>query len=239
MLIRNIISNIKVKIACCCSACGNRGSFLLEIAVALSVLGLISGFLITKSIVANRAIRLQTTKHNIEYVKSALGVYLANYNRLPKPSHDASGKESAAGGGLADFVGNVPYNTLGIPKKYTIDGNAKPLVYIVEPQLTANFSSINEKPTLDSSEFCKWIANPSIEVQGVGEALPSIIAFVIDTKQPAISDKIRVVPTSDTSWISRDIFLMQYLKNSPCKKESHHDEVERSDRGVAHGEFFF
>ena len=233
MLIRNIISNIREKTACYCSAFGNKGSLLLEIAVALSVIGLVSGFFITKSIVANRAIRIQTTKNNIEDVKVALGAYLANYNRLPCPAHDSSGKESASRGGLAEFVGTVPYATLGIPKKCAQDGNAKPLVYIVEPSLTANFDSIYEQ-TIADTEFCRGIANPAIEIQGVRNLLPDVIAFVIDTKQPTISDKIRITPSADTAWLSRDIFLMQYLKNAPCKREG-----LRADTNIARDEFSF
>ena len=184
--------------------------------------------------IANRAIRVQTTKNNIEYVKTALAAYLANYHRLPRPSHDTSGQESAAAArSLAAFVGTVPYATLGIAKKYAQDGNAKPLIYIVEPMLTADFDSLYETTIIDA-EFCRGIAAPSIEIQGVRNLLPDVIAFVIDTQTPQITDKITVKPTADTNWVSRDIFLMQYLKNVPCKKEKR-QEASR----VARDEFSF
>lgn len=210
-----------------------RGSLLLEIAVALSILGVVSGFLITKGIVANRAIRMQTTKNNIEYVKTALAAYLANYYRLPRPSHDASGLEITAATRLADFVGTIPYSTLGIAKKYTLDGNAKPLIYIVEPMLTANFEGIYDN-TITDANFCRGIANASIVIQGIRNSLPNIVAFVIDTKTPQIANQIIVQPSADTNWISRDLFLIQYLKNAPCKREGAPIEI-----GVARDDFSF
>jgi hypothetical protein len=164
--------------------------------------------------------RAQTTKRNIETVVVALASFLANQNRLPRPSHDAGGRESLESGlNLVDFVGKVPYHSLGIPGKSALDGDGKPLVYMVEPQLTNDFSSIYERSGNDY--FCNGIFSPSIEVEYIGKLAPDLIAFAIDVHDhpPVVSDKIHVAVSFNTSWFSRDRLLMQYLKNSPCKSE--------------------
>lgn len=63
-----------------------RGSLLLEIAIALSVIGLISGFFVSKSITMGRVARERKTKNNIEIVTAALASYLAIHKRLPRPA---------------------------------------------------------------------------------------------------------------------------------------------------------
>ena len=58
-------------------------------------------------------------------------------------------------------------------------------------------------------------------IKGICCQPPDVIAFVIDTKNPNIKDKIFVSPSHNTNWVSRDIILMRYLKNTPCKQEKH------------------
>jgi hypothetical protein len=190
----------------------------LEVAVAIAVIGIISGFFITKTIATNKIIRLQTTKNNIEAVAVALASFVANCNRLPRPSDNGDGGESED---PAKFVGRVPFFALGLPAKTALDGNGKPLIYIVEPNLTSSdFSSIYEK-NLDAF-FCNRAFVPKISVDKVARFECNPIAFVIDTcdNPPTGSDKITVKVSKNTFWLLRDELLMRYLKNSPCKRES-------------------
>jgi type II secretory pathway pseudopilin PulG len=218
----NIISKIKTKIALSYSKFGKRkGSLLLELAIAVSIIGLISGFFIKKTISANRAMRLQITKNNIETVTMALASYVANERRLPRPAADKNGDENnASEQDLSNFVGHVPFNTLAIPAKTALDGEAKPLIYIVEPNLTSNFDAIYEGNLFSSSYFCYPIADPKISVSRLTN-LPDIIAFAIDTADnfPNISDKITITASKNTVWVSRDMILMKYLKNPPCRAQ--------------------
>jgi type II secretory pathway pseudopilin PulG len=200
---------------------GRRGSILLEIAIAISIIGLISGFFITKTIAAGRALRVQITKNNIETIIIALSSFVANHSRLPRPSLNDKGYEnSAPETNLHNFVGRIPFGTLGIPAKITLDGNGRPLLYIVEPYLTFNFASIYEK-VMENNCFCHGIPSPNIMINNIRNLLPDVVALVIDTddNQPTISETIRVTVSKYTNWISRDRLLMQYLKNCPCKKE--------------------
>jgi hypothetical protein len=214
------MSKIKTKIVCFYSEFGRRrGSILLEIAIALSVIGLISGFFITKTIAANRAMRAQATRNNIETVTVALASFLANENRLPRPSSNSGGNEGPATDDLAGFSGAVPFRAIGIPPKVAADGNGKPLIYTVEPALTGNFPAIYERGV--DVCFCCGI-RPRLSVAGMQPLRWNPIAFVIDTRDnpPKISDQIYIAISKNTVWVFRDMLLMKYLKDSPCHRET-------------------
>jgi hypothetical protein len=189
------------------------------LAIAISIIGLISGFFIKKTIAANRALRVQITKNNMETVTMALASYVTNERRLPRPAADKNGYENnASGQDLSNFVGYVPFNTLVIPAKTALDGEAKPLIYVVEPFLASNFDSVYEENLFPSSYFCYPVVDPKIFIHELTN-LSDIVAFAIDTADnfPKISDKITITISKNTAWISRDMILMKYLKNPPCK----------------------
>lgn len=218
-------SKIKTKIALLCLKFGKqrRGSLLLEIAIGLSIFSIISGFFITKTITANRAMRVQKTKNNIEIVTSALAAYLASNNRLPRPSSNNNGLESD--NTICD-IGTVPYNSLGIPQKNSLDGNSRPLIYIVEINFTDTFSSIYETNATDveiggyfRQYFCKTINNPKIKI-ALQTTNKDIVAFVIDTEdnKPIVSEnEIIIKPSVNTFWIRRNTLLIQYIKCGSCE----------------------
>lgn len=189
----------------------------------MSIIGLISGFFITKTIIANKAIRSQITKNNMETISMALASFVANNNRLPRPSFDNNGEEhSLSEENLSNFVGKVPFHSLGIAAKTSLDGYGKPLIYAVEPSLTSdNFTKIYDDSGFDQC-FCSGISDPKIYIKGIASTGRNPIAFVIDTSDnsPNVSEKINVVISKNTCWILRDMLLMQYLKNSPCRRET-------------------
>jgi hypothetical protein len=212
----------------------------LEIAIAISVIGLISGFFITKTITLNRIARTQTTKNNVETIVIALASFVANNNRLPRPSFDGEGRESGESDmNLSNFVGKIPFYTLGIPAKTALDGDGKPLIYIVEPNLVSTeFQRIYEKNLNDlfCDNFCGSFS-PKISIDKV-ESLSlerNPIAFVIDTfdNPPNLSENINITVSKNTRWISRDALLMQYLKNAPCRRESAGEPADRPAMATA------
>jgi hypothetical protein len=105
--------------------------------------------------------------------------------------------------------------------KSAVDGNGKPLIYIVEAILTLASEGIYSTSALTSC-FCKGIPNPKISLNGMENFENGIVAFVIDTddNQPTLSEEIRVKISKNTFWISRDMLLMRFLKNSPCEREN-------------------
>lgn len=203
---------------------------LLEIAIALSIITIISGFFITRGTITTKLIREQRTKNNIEIVNSALASYLAINRRLPKPSLPEDNGFESNNTNLA--MGNIPYNTLGIAEKHTIDSKGKPLIYIVEPKLTNNFTYIYDNPEQLTSIncFCMQIINPKIQILSIKTAnsiqqQSDIVIFAIDSADnpPMIlEDRIIIKPTTNTMWMRRNIFLIHYLKSSPCENEKMH-----------------
>jgi type II secretory pathway pseudopilin PulG len=189
----------------------------LEIAIALSILGLISGFLLTKTVIMNKITREQTTKNNIATVAVALATFVANNNRLPRPALD-NGHETTE---LNTYVGKIPYYALGISVKNTVDGRGRPLIYIVEAKLTREFDRIYDT-SFNGRFFCAGISDPKIVVDKAAISDKDPIAFVLDVKDnpPNISDEIKVTASRNTYWVSRDMLLMQYMKNSPCRREN-------------------
>ncbi|MCR4623391.1 MAG: hypothetical protein K5780_01900 [Alphaproteobacteria bacterium] len=203
-----------------------KGSILLEIAVGISILAVISGFFIRKSMTANKYIREQLTKSNIETVAMSVASFVANNKRLPRPSETNDGVESSS---LDVKFGYVPYKTLGISATIAKDGNLQPLVYMVESDLTANYSQIYED-TFESRVFCSYVFSPKIYVQensnrenfDSSNSNNDVIAFAIDTKdhKNSLGETIILHPTAHTFWVTRDVLLMKYLKNSPCAIEN-------------------
>lgn len=236
-----MISKIKETIASLCSGCGRgsyrsgcdgkrrhrNGSLLLEIAIGISVIGLISGFFLTRGIAINRAAREQKTKNNIEVVTSALASYLATNKRLPRPSSpERKGLESES----ADTaVGTVPFNTLGIAERCAIDGNGRPLIYVVEPALADVCEAIYFDPNwmFPPKYFCNSAIISKIKIKSNAKN-DDIVSFVIDTADnpPQISDEnIIISPSIHTFWVRRNFFLIHYLKGCACDKENHAEEA--------------
>ena len=192
------------------------GSLLLEIALALSVMGLISGFLVSKIIGAHRLRRVLVTKNNIETVIIALAAHVANHHRLPRPSHNNEGLEDPDAGDLAAYVGSVPHGSLGLAARTTLDGDGGPLIYAVEPFLTFNFTSLRATETDLNSNFCQPLLHPRIIV-GNQRNSPDMIAFVVATDAPTVgATAISFAVSENTVWISRDMLLMKYLGEPPA-----------------------
>ena len=192
-----------------------KGSILLEIAVGISILAIISGFIIRKSMAANKFMREQQTKSNINTVVISIASFVANNQRLPRPSETNDGIESNSPNLR---YGYVPYKSLGISENTAKDGDKKPFVYMIEPELSKEHSTIY-KTEFNSNIFCKNVCIPTISFQK--NINDDVIAFAIDTKdhKNSIGEKIILNPTSHTFWITRDMLLMKYLKNSPCTIE--------------------
>ena len=193
-----------------------KGAILLEIAVGISVLAIISGFIVKKAMTTNKYVRERVTKSNIDTVVISIASFVANNQRLPRPAKTNNGIES-------DYAnikfGYIPYKTLGISSTIAKDGNKKDFIYIVEPELTKNYTKIYGDE-FDINIFCKNIRIPQIVIHE--SPCNDAIAFAIDTRdhKNVIEETITIYPTAHTFWISRNMLLMKYLKSSPCLSEN-------------------
>ncbi|MDR1361950.1 MAG: hypothetical protein LBJ16_01890 [Holosporaceae bacterium] len=201
---------------------------LLEIAIAVSVIGVISAMFITRTNISRKIAKIKTTHDNIETVTIALAAYLAENSRLPCPSLKNDGLEGAGGQDLSNYIGTVPFHKIGLGERDVLDGDGRRLVYVVEPGLTLSFNSIydvDNNPFQTTDYFCKEIIDPSIQMNRANVPLGQmdVVAFVVDTADncPVVSgNRINVKIFNYTRWLLRDFLLMKYLKNCPCHREN-------------------
>lgn len=187
------------------------GIILVEVAIGISIMGIIAGLTMSYFSAQNRANYHKVTKDNIETVTMAIAAFLAKNHRLPKPADDYNGNE---GDGNGKFV---PYKAIGIPAKMATDGNATPLIYAVEPSLTQDFNCIYFDSTAPYSQaFCEKRIVQKIIIENAENVE---IAFAIDIHNNGTSfqkDNIYIRQREYTTWFSRDVLLMKYLKSPPC-----------------------
>jgi hypothetical protein len=105
------------------------------------------------------------------------------------------------------------------------------MIYAVEPVLTQSFDRLYD--SIDNvgerNYFCLHIFQPKIHIITTATQSPEnssgdVVAFVLDSADniPTISPTglIQVKVSTNTIWIRRDVFLVHYLKNCPCKREA-------------------
>ncbi len=128
-----------------------EGFSLVELAIVLTILGLIAGFsvpLLTDTIGHKKW--LQGDRH-MEEIITALAAYVVRHQHLPCPA-DPSVQGSERGKAQENCAsiqgGLVPYKTLGLPETLARDGFQRPFSYYTDPALTRG-----DIPNLET--FCK------------------------------------------------------------------------------------
>ncbi len=129
------------------------GFSLVELAIVLTILGLIAGFSVPLLTETVNSKKWQRGDRQMEEVITALASYVVRHHHLPCPA-DPSVQGSERGIALETCDrgpvkgGLVPYKTLGLPESITQDGFKRPFSYYVDPALTAKeFGSLQA--------FCK------------------------------------------------------------------------------------
>ncbi len=97
-----------------------KGFALVEISIALLILGIVTSITMTQMTAFVKLRREQVTRDNMEFVVKALGAYYLNKGgQLPKPDTSI----------VTDGFGIVPWRSLGVMDQYCKDGNGRPLLY--------------------------------------------------------------------------------------------------------------
>lgn len=189
------------------------GSILIEIAIGISVMGVIAGLTMSHFSSQRKLNRHKVTKDNIEATTMAIAAFLAKNNRLPKPANDYNGNEGDENGKY------VPYKALNIQPRMAMDGNGNNLIYVAERDLTQDFNCIYFDSNMPYSQaFCEKQIIKTLVIENANDIE---IAFAIDVPNGGISfqkDKAYIRQREYTTWISRDMLLMKYLKNPPCNR---------------------
>lgn len=109
---------------------------LLEVAIALSILGVISyislGYLKQTRVLQQSKI----TKDRQEKVMQALAGYVLIHHKLPCPAAAIDGEARETCTTVETAVGFIPYKSLGIPTEFAKDGCHQWMTYAVNTALT-------------------------------------------------------------------------------------------------------
>lgn len=127
-----------------------KGSFLLELAITILILGIIAGGMTLYFKHINEATRQRVTDDRLTAISRALSNYAQTRFRIPCPGDplaaaNAYGQERAGGCNAANLQhGMLPYRTLGLPEYYALDGWGNRFSYVVSPNFTANNDFTND-----------------------------------------------------------------------------------------------
>jgi type II secretory pathway pseudopilin PulG len=121
-----------------------KGFALLELAIALCVIGTLSAIIIPTIKTAVSYSRLTRTSKAIELAIRSLAIFIKVHDRLPYPAVDGTGLERKAD---QPVVGFIPYKTLGLDANSVRDGFGNLLHYAAEPDVCIAIlkGSINPK----------------------------------------------------------------------------------------------
>ena len=115
---------------------------LIEIALVLSILGVISAYAIPVLLQTRAAARWRETDAKIESVMYALAAYAQTEQRLPNPADPAATGDSAGDEQPGRTTGILPYRTLGLQASDVKDGFHHWISYSVSPDLTSDIKSM-------------------------------------------------------------------------------------------------
>ncbi|HSS66143.1 MAG TPA: type II secretion system protein [Gammaproteobacteria bacterium] len=113
-----------------------RGFTLIELVVAIAVIGLLLGAIMTPLATQYRVRTIKEAERNLNEVKEALIGYAMTNRRLPCPDTDSTpdGQENPVGGGTCTAAeGFLPWNTLGVDAS---DVWGRLYLYRVSPEFT-------------------------------------------------------------------------------------------------------
>lgn len=110
----------------------------MEMAIVLSIMGVLIGFGLPALIAQKSQDRLSITRKNQDIVLHALGAYCQREIAIPCPSPTPSeglARLDCGHSNLSKCYGYIPYRSLGIPEHVTKDGFGHPMRYAIQPGL--------------------------------------------------------------------------------------------------------
>ncbi len=118
---------------------------LLEMALVLSIMGVISAYAIQALLQARAATGWRETDTKLESAIYALAGFVQVHQRLPSPADPAS-KDNPGGEDRSRTIGILPYRTLGIQESDAQDGFRHWISYSASQDLTADAQNAPRKP---------------------------------------------------------------------------------------------
>lgn len=185
----------------------NRGFILIELSIALAILGV----LISSSMMAAqsylRCARTKKTLAHQEIIFQAIKQYVALYHCLPLPE-EVSGND--CGGGL----GIPPYRQLGLPIHVAKDGCGRWMTYVVDTSLTWRGSY-----SLEAYIKRFFFAEPSLDIH--------------DTTRASVNAEMHKgnTPTQPINAVAVALVSIDAKKFTPKKEKDHY--VQKKEKGYS------
>lgn len=147
--------------------CTTKAFALLEVAIALCVLGIINyiGFAAFNKIKTWQ--QTKTTKAHQEQVMQAIAGYVLMHNKLPCPASNTNGQGLTVCTTADTAVGYIPYKTLSIPEELAKDGAHHWMSYAINTSLASAWLlkldvSDGDTTTNPSRTFCGTSTNNTL-----------------------------------------------------------------------------
>lgn len=147
------------------------GFALIEVSIALLILGIITSISMGQFAVLKRLRAEQITQRNIEYIVHSLGTYYLNkHGELPFPVQ-------SNGSGF----GYIPYKNMGIMERYTKDGYGNSLLYKLNNTLLYN-SKINSRVLNNNALVNNNAVDKSLGTEYESDIKNDAVVFIIKTQ---------------------------------------------------------
>lgn len=104
---------------------------LLEAILSIAIIGLIASSFSLVYITISLHNKKKINEYRFHEIRIAIQSYLIRNGKLPCAASKNNGESTQN-----TYIGYVPYKTLGIAKKHTLDSNNKPFKYIVNKNFT-------------------------------------------------------------------------------------------------------
>ena len=206
------------------------GFSLLELAIVLTVLGLIGSFSLPLLMAHMKRTALLKTKENQAYAVTAIAAFVEKNHRFPCPAIPA-GKGSSFGveqipcrGDRA--VGILPFRSLGISEQSARDGFKEFMVYGVEQELAKKMTALEKEQggylIVKNEEGNSVLASPhkanknpnyvAFVLIGYGEKDDKILPVFKKREQGGFEFNENPQTKAILRWESRDQFLKHYVR---------------------------
>ncbi|MDR1032332.1 MAG: prepilin-type N-terminal cleavage/methylation domain-containing protein [Holosporales bacterium] len=215
----------------------DRGFALLEVAIAIMVMGVILGILGPSLNTLRLCSSLQSNKQKYERICYAIAAYVIRNSHLPAPASEPNSGESNLD---SPNLGFIPFKSLGLSKDVSVNSAGKPIKYI--PNKTLVEATVINKPgggarssllSRTDCEFCARFEADTLSLDLINAQGQSVtdttntksvnpIAFILFTDDQNVQiitgNKTIVKITSASShikYVFRDD-LMSYYAKYPC-----------------------
>lgn len=142
----------------------DRGFTLIELAISVSILGLLSAGVLTALSTYRNVTAYNTTMAHMARIQGALTFHAIRTSQLPVPA----GTAALLTGGCR--MGNIPHTLLGISQEETRDGWGQSFIYVVDTDFTDGTKTLNTGQSLATTPSADLDGGVSVDDMGCSAA---------------------------------------------------------------------